>query len=206
MEVQLQEIINKIKTDGVNSAEAKAKEIVQEAETRAHEIIEKARSEAAKIVSDGKIEAERFEKASISSIEQAGRNTLLSFKVGVTEALSQLIKTETAKMYDSSVLKTLIPETVKLCAKNAGDDDLSVILSEKDRQSLEGSLIAALKDQFASGIEIKTSSDLAQGFRVGMKDGSAYYDFSSEQVATIFSNYLNPRVAQILNAVAKDTV
>lgn len=204
MEVQLQEIINKIKTDGVNSAEAKAKEIVQEAETRAHEILEKARSEAAAIVSNGKAEAERFEKASISSIEQAGRNTLLSFKVGVTDALAQLVKAETAKAYDASVLKSLIPETVKNCAKNSGDDDLSVVLSEKDRDSLQSTLIAAFKEQLKSGIEVKTTGDLAQGFRVGMKDGSAYYDFSGEAVAAIFSNYLNPRVAQILNSVAKD--
>lgn len=204
MEVQLQEIIDKIKTDGVNTAEAKAKQIVEEAESRARDIIEKARTEANKIVSDGKAEAERFEKASISSIEQAGRNTLLSFKVGVTDALSNLVKTETAKAYDASVLKTLIPETVKACAKNAGEDNLSVVLSEKDCQSLQGSLVAAFKEQLGSEIEIKTSSDIAHGFRVGMKDGSAYYDFSGEAVATIFSNYLNPRVAEILNSVVKD--
>lgn len=204
MEVQLQEIINKIKTDGVNTAEGRAKEIIQEAENKARDIIEKARTEAAQIVSEGKAEAERFEKASISSIEQAGRNTLLSFKVGVTDALSNLVKQETAKAYDSQVLKTLIPETVKNCAKTATDDDLAVVLSQKDCAELQSSIIAALKDQLKNGIEVKASDDVANGFKVGMKDGSAYYDFSAEAVATIFSNYLNPKVAQILNSVAKD--
>lgn len=204
MEVQLQEIINKIKTDGVHSAEQKANEILRDAENEAQAILEKARAEAKQITDDGKAEAERFEKASISSIEQASRNTLLAFKVGVTDALSQLIKSETAQAYDADVLKTLIPETVKAFVKNDGEEDLTVILSEAHAKKLQSELLAAFKKNLHSGVEIKTSDDLAQGFRIGIKDGSAYYDFSAEAVAQMFSKYLNPKVAGILNSVAKE--
>lgn len=204
MEVQLQEIINKIKTDGVHSAEQKANEILRDAENEAQAILEKARAEAKQITDDGKAEAERFEKASISSIEQASRNTLLAFKVGVTDALSQLIKSETAQAYDADVLKTLIPETVKAIVKNDGEEDLTVILSEAHAKKLQSELLAAFKKNLHSGVEIKTSDDLAQGFRIGIKDGSAYYDFSAEAVAQMFSKYLNPKVAGILNSVAKE--
>lgn len=204
MEVQLQEIIDKIKSDGVNSAEIKANEILEDAKKEALEIIEKAHSDAKQIVDAGKAEAERFEKASVSSIEQASRNTLLAFKSSVTEAFAKLVKAETAKAYDSQVLKTLIPETVKAFIKNEGEQDLSIVLSEADAKKLEKELLARFKKEFDSGVEIKTSDDLSQGFRLGMKDGSAYYDFSAESVAEIFSKYLNPKVAAILNSVAKE--
>lgn len=205
MEVQLQEIIDKIKTDGVVAAETQAKEVLQEAEKEAKLIIEKAKSEAARIVNDGKAEAERFEKASISSIEQASRNTLLAFKVGVTDSLSELIKTETANAYDAQVLKDLIPETVKSFVQNNNEDDLSVVLSEENAKKLESTLLAAFKNNLKNNnVEIKASSELNQGFRIGVKDGSAYYDFSAESVAELFSKYLNPKVAQILNSVSKE--
>lgn len=204
MEVQLQEIIDKIKTDGVHSAEEKARQILNDADEKAKAIIEKAREEAAHIVNNGKEEAARFEKASIASIEQASRNTLLAFKTGVTDAVSQLISTETAKAYDAAVLKTLIPETVKAFASNTDANDLEAVLSKENAKKLESTLLAAFKEKIKAGIEIKTNDELAHGFRIGMKDGSAYYDFSAEAVAQIFSKYLNPKVAQILNSVAKE--
>lgn len=204
MEVQLQEIIDKIKTDGVNSAEKKAREILSDAEAKAQDLLAKAREEAAQIIQNGKDEAARFEKASIASIEQASRNTLLAFKTGVTNALSQLVSAETAKAYDANVLKTLVPETVKAFAGNLNAEELEVVLSKDDAGKLQDALLAAFKEKLKSGVEIKTSDELAHGFRVGLKDGSAYYDFSAEAVANIFSKYLNPKVSQILNSVVKE--
>ena len=112
MEVQLQEIIDKIKTDGVNSAEKKAREILSDAEAKAQDLLAKAREEAAQIIQNGKDEAARFEKASIASIEQASRNTLLAFKTGVTNALSQLVSAETAKAYDALLYRKSGPNSM----------------------------------------------------------------------------------------------
>lgn len=204
MEVQLQEIIDKIKTDGVQSAEEKANVILQDAKNEAAKILEKARVEATRILDEGKIEAERFEKASISSIEQASRNTLLSFKVGVTDALSSLIQIETAKAYNADVLKTLIPETVKAFIAKEGEDDLTIVLSEDNAKKLSSELLVAFKNELSKNVEIKANDEIAGGFRIGIKDGAAYYDFSAEAVANMFSKYLNPKVTKILNSVVEE--
>ena len=37
---------------------------------------------------------------------------------------------------------------------------------------------------------------------IGVKDGAAFYDFSAEAVAELFSTYLNPRVAAIMKEAA----
>ena len=79
---------------------------------------------------------------------------------------------------------------------------MAVLLPEKDLKVLETSVRSALKDRFAGGIEIKPDSGLTAGFRIGTKDGSAYYDFSAEAVAELFAAYLNPRTAQILKEAA----
>ena len=204
MEVQLQELVDKIKKDGVAAADEKAAEIIRAAEEKAKTIIEKAEAEAQESVKKAEAEALRFQKAAESSIDQAGRNTLISFRQGLLNELNAIIKAETVKNYDSAVLKNLIPEAVKGWVKTGNTENLSVILADKDLKELESSLSAALKDQIAKGLELKADSKIAGGFRIGTKDGAAYYDFSAEAVADLFSSYLSPRTAEILKNAAKE--
>ncbi len=202
MDVQLQELIDKIKKDGVGAAEASAQAIIADAEKRAEAIVAEAERKAAENEKKAKAEAERLEKASIDAIKQAARNTILSFRDGINAELSALIQAETAKSYDDKLLKTLIPEVVKEWVKNPDATSISVLLSEKDTAALSSSLAAALKNEIAKGLEIKADSSLDAGFRISTKDGAAYYDFSAESVAALFSAYLNPKTAQIMKDAA----
>ena len=113
MDVQLQELIDKIKKDGVASAENEAAKIVAEAEKNAEKIIADAQEKADEIVKNAKAETERMEKASEEAIVQAGRNMLLSFKESIISELDGLIKTETENAQTKEILAKLIPETVK---------------------------------------------------------------------------------------------
>ncbi|AGT43998.1 V-type ATP synthase subunit E [Treponema pedis] len=204
MEVQLQELIAKIKKDGVSAAEEQAAAVIRAAEEKAKSIIADAENEAQTAVKKAEAEAERFRKAAESSIEQAGRNTLISFRQGVLRELEAIIGSETAKSYNAEVLKTLIPETVKLWVKNNNTEDLSVILSPQDLKNLENSLHSALKDVISKGVEIKADGKMSGGFRIGTRDGAAYYDFSAEAVAALFASYLSPKTSEILKKAAKE--
>lgn len=203
MDVQLQELIDKIKKDGVASAEASAASIIAEAEKKAAAIVAEAEEKAAGIVKTAKAETERMEKASVDAIGQAGRNLLISFRDGVVAELDALIKTETKAAYNADMLKTLIPQTVKAWAESSDAEGLSVLLSEKDLAALKDSLTAALKAEIAKGLEIKADSGLTAGFKIGVNDGAAFYDFSAEAVADLFADYLNPATAAILKGAAK---
>ena len=204
MDVQLQELIDKIKKDGVASAENEAAKIVAEAEKNAEKIIADAQEKADEIVKNAKAETERMEKASEEAIVQAGRNMLLSFKESIISELDGLIKTETENAQTKEILAKLIPETVKAWSKNADASELSVLLSEKDLKSLESSLVSELKDEISKGLEIKPDKTLSYGFRIGVKNGAAYYDYSAESLSEMFAAYLNPKVAALIKIAAKD--
>lgn len=203
MDVQLQELIDKIKKDGVASAEAEAAKIVQDSEKKAEAIISEAQEKAAEIIKNAKAETARMEKASEEAITQAGRNMLLSFKDALIGELDGLIQAETEKA-ESDVLAKLVPETVKEWAKNSEASELSVLLSEKDLKALEASLTAELKSEIAKGLEIKADKSMSAGFRIGVNNGAAFYDYSAESLAEMFAAYLNPKVAALVKAAAKD--
>ncbi len=204
MDVQLQELVNKIKKDGVEAAEAKAAEIIAKAEEKAAAIQSAAKKEAEEAVKKAEAESARLEQAAVSAIKQAGRNLLISFREGIAAELDALVRAETAAAYDASVLKELVPAAVKGWIAQSGTDDLAVILSPQDAKKLEADFAAALKSHLAKGLEIKTDSGVAGGFRIGTRDGASYYDFSAESVADLFSAYLNPRVGAIMREAAKE--
>ena len=204
MDVQLQELIDKIKKDGVAAAEKESAKIIAASEKKAESIIADAEAKAEQIIKSAKSETEKMEKASEEAIIQAGRNMLLSFKDSLIAELDGLIQAETTKAVSKDVLGKLIPETVKLWAKNSDASELSVLLSEKDLKALEKSLTASLKAEIKKGLEIKPDKTLAAGFRIGVKNGAAYYDYSAESLAEMFAAYLNPKVAGLMKVAAKD--
>ena len=204
MDVQLQELIDKIKKDGVSAAEQKAAEIIADAEKKADAKIKDAEDKAAQIIKDAKAETERMQKASDEAIVQAGRNMLLSFRDSLIGELDALIKAETAKAESKNILEKLVPETVKAWAKNADASELSVLLSESDLKALQSAFTAQLKNEIKKGLEIKPDKTLAAGFRIGVKNGAAFYDYSADALSEMFAAYLNPKVAALLKVAAKD--
>ena len=204
MDVQLQELIDKIKKDGVAAAETESAKIIAASEKKAESIIADAQAKAEQIIKSAKSETEKMEKASEEAIVQAGRNMLLSFKDSLIAELDGLIQAETAKAESKDVLEKLVPETVKAWAKNSDASELSVLLSEKDLKALETSLTAALKTEIKKGLEIKPDKTLSAGFRIGVKNGAAFYDYSAESLAEMFAAYLNPKVAGLMKVAAKD--
>lgn len=203
MDIQVQDLIEKIKKDGVAAAEKSASEVKAQAQSEAEKIIANAKEEADKIIKAAKDETARMEKASEDAIRQASRNLVLSFRDSITRELSAIVTSESEKAYSSDLLTKLIPETVKAWTANTEASEVSVLLNEKDLKSLESNLKAALKAEISKGLTLKVDSSINSGFRIGVKDGAAFYDFSAEAVAELFSAYLNPRVASIMKEAAK---
>ena len=204
MDVQLQELNEKIKKDGVASAEKKKKKIIADSEKKAEAIIEEAQSKAAEIIKSAQSETIKMEKASEEAIIQAGRNMLLSFKDALIAEFDGLIQEGTEKALSKDVLTKLVPETVKAWAKNSDASELSVLLSEKDLKALEKSLTTSLKAEIKKGLEVKPDNTLTAGFRIGVKNGAAFYDYSAESLAEMFAAYLNPKVAALMKVAAED--
>jgi len=202
MDIQLQELIDKIKRDGIESASEEASRLKVQAEAEARRIVEAAQKEAETIIARGKTDAERSEKAGIAAVEQASRNLVLAFKTEIQTLLDKIIARDTAAAYDDGVLKAAIPELLKAWSSK-GSDSLDLLLSETQLKNLSSFFKDKLASELNKGIELKSDRNLSSGFRIANRDGSAYYDFSAEAVADLFAVYLNPKLAEILKTTVK---
>jgi V/A-type H+-transporting ATPase subunit E len=202
MDIQLQELIDKIKKDGIESAAEEAARLKSQAEEQAKRIVEVAQRDADAIIAKGKADAERLEKAGIVALEQASRNLVLAFKGEIQALLDTIIAQRLKESYTEDTLKAVLPELLKTWAAK-GSDELDLILSEKALKNLQAYFNNLLAVTLAQGLELKSDRNLAAGFRIAHKDGSAYYDFSAESVGTLLSAYLNPRLGEILKQAVK---
>ena len=198
MEVQLGELIEQIKKEGVATAEAEAKAIVDAAKADAEKIIDEAKAQADKILNDAKSETERMTKSSEDAIRQSGRNLLISFRESVTRELNAIVSENDTAVYSSEALAQIIVNIVANWANKPDAEDIAVILNTEDLNRLEETILAALKEKMLKGITLKANDNFDGGFRIAVNNGSAYYDYSAEAVVEMLSNYLSPKVTELL--------
>lgn len=198
MEIQLQELIDQIKKDGVDAAEAEATSIVDCAKAEAEKIIADAKAQAEKILADAKAENERMVKSSDDAIRQSGRNLLIAFRESVTKELNAIVGDAVNAVYSADSLTKLVADVVEGWAKNPDAEDITVILNTEDVKALEEAALASLKDKISKGITLKANDNFDGGFRISVNNGAAYYDYSAEAVVDMMSNYLSPKVTKLL--------
>jgi len=127
MEIQLQELIEQIKKDGVEAAEVQAEAILNSAKAEAEKIISDAQVRADKFLQDAKSENERMVKSSEDAIRQAGRNLLISFRESVAKELKAVVGESVSNVYSSDELAQLVANAV-----NYTGNDNKVTIELKD--------------------------------------------------------------------------
>ena len=196
MDVQLKELIEKIKTDGVKNAEEKSAEIIRKAEIKSAEIIDNANKEAQVIKEAGKAEAERSKQSGKEALKQAGRDLLLDVRSQMSDLYSGLLKSGTAESLSGKALTEGIASIIK---NWKGDlEDLSVLVSENQLSEIEKELKSKMAKELKDGLEIKPFKGASSGFRVSEKDGKAFFDFTDEVLADYLSRYLNTSISETL--------
>ena len=198
MEIQLQDLIEQIKKDGVASAEMEAEAILNAAKAEAAKIISDAQVQADKILLNAKNENDRMVKSSEDAIRQAGRNLLISFRESVARELKAIVSENVTAVYSSENFVKLIVKAVECLAGNPDSEDISVILNEEDLKSFVEGLRAELKAKMLKGITLKANNNFDGGFRIAAKDGGANYDYSAEAVVDMLASYLSPKVTALM--------
>ena len=198
MEIQLQELIDKIRKDGVDVAENDAKAILDSAKDEAQRIILEAQSEADKILANAKNENMRMVKSSEDAIRQAGRNLLISFRESVAREFKAIISQSVDTVYSSQSLEKIIVDVVERWSTNPEAQDLTVVLNNDDIKRLEKTMIASFKERVKKGVTLKSNDNFDGGFHIVVNNDDVYYDYSKDTVVEMLSNYLSPKIAKLM--------
>ena len=195
MSVQLKELIDRIKKEGVQEAEGLAAQVREKAQEEAERIVSDAKRNAQSIVDKAEAEARQFEEAAKESLRQAGRDLLLNVKKALTELLEGILKREIREALDREFLEQALMTLINNWDQKEGRA-IEVQLPEKQQKEVTDFLLKQLAQELKTGVEIKPSPRIESGFKISEKD--AFYDFSDKGLTEFLMEFLNPRVAEAL--------
>ena len=194
MEQQIQDLINSIKKEGIDSATEESRKIIEEATRKAEAIVKEAEAEKEKMLSDGMRQLEK-EKASFSeSLKMAARDLSLSFRKEIEGKIQALLDEKVKNAFDEATLKELLTTVIEAEFKG----DVVVTLPEDKRKSIASSLASELASQLERGVELSFSQSLQGGFKVAAKDGRAYIDLSDEETVKLLYPYISSSVRELI--------
>ncbi|MBN2834575.1 MAG: V-type ATP synthase subunit E [Candidatus Delongbacteria bacterium] len=200
MDVQLKELIDKIKNDGVKSAEESAKAIITDAESKAKQILLDAEKKANDLKTSSQREAELVKQSSTDAVKQAARDLVIDLKKEIEGIFSNLVKSGVESALTGEALGDAIVAVLSNWDKDKVSN-LSVLLPANDEEAVKKVISKKLGDLLKSGLEIKPVKTISAGFKVSEKDGNAYYDFSAEGVGEMMATYLSPSLAGFVKDV-----
>ena len=191
MAEELQNLLEKIKRDGVDKANAEAAAIVNKAKAEAAAIVKDAQAQAEAAKAAAKTQADQDAARAAETIRQAARDTVLKVESAVTTLLSALLtKSVDTALADPAVAAPLAAEAVKALVK--GDAAAEV--------AANGKLVEALRAQLAAQSNIKVVLDEATqaGFTVKLDGGRVEHDFTGAVVTDALASRLRPDLAKLL--------
>lgn len=204
MAEELQHLIEKIQAEAVDQAEQKAKDIVSQARQQAATIVKEAEEKSAAIVKQAEQDSTVYTERSRKTLEQAARDLLITVGQGIERLMTRLVEESVDESLTVEVLQQMMVSMVEAYVKNDSTGSVELLVSEKDRDQLMQYFNQRFKEQLDKGLEIGADQEILKGFRVSLKDGQVYQDFTDEAIAEALSHFLRPHLAEIVSRVASE--
>ena len=93
MSQQIQELIDKIKSEAIAATQEKNKEMESQAKIKAQSIVDQAKAEAAQLIEKAMEGCKKREESTLTALKQAARDTILELRKEITRILNSVIST-----------------------------------------------------------------------------------------------------------------
>ncbi len=213
------ELIAKLRDDGVAAGKAEADRLIDEARKTAAQIVSAARDDAEKHLNDARKSADSYRAAGEAALNAAMRDAVLSMKSGLMTKFEADVQRMVSKaLAEPDMLKKMVLELVGRAGELAADGvETEVILpaeivgpdaireNAEDIQSgaLTKFVLGLTYKMLQEGVTLHAADDLQAGIRAHLKDRDIIIDLSDEAVASLLMQHLQPRFRAVLEGVIR---
>lgn len=200
MAEELQGLLDKIQTEGIEKAEAEKVKIIENARAEAAKIVSEAREQAAVIVKKANEEAEISVTKGNAAIRQAARDVLIALRADIESRLKTLVSGSTGAAMTPDTMAKIILEMVKAYREKtpSGDATVELLLSKNDAEQMAAQFKVSLLADLKVNPVIRINADVASGLQIGFKDSDVFLDFTDEALSDVICAYVGPKLAAAL--------
>ena len=201
MQNKLQELTDRLYEEGLSKGRQEADALLEKARKEAQDIVAQAREEAEAIRADAEKRAVKIRNMVQGDIKMASTQTIAALKQQVENMVltKAVAKPVGVALSDEGFVKDLIKMVVRsFNASNPDGVPLEVILPAAAQKELEQAYRNEIEKELGAGVEVKNVKGLANGFKIGPKDGGYQLSFTADDFTGLVSEYLRPATKKIL--------
>jgi V/A-type H+-transporting ATPase subunit E len=216
----VEELIERLHTEGVAAGQQKAEDIVSNAQKRAEWIIEEAELEAKQVLDTAKAKINMLQAAGDDALEIAARDVLLKLRDTLLNSFSEEVaRTVNQQMTDKDFLQKLILAlattsqqqlqldtqnlVLQLSADAIGLEDLRNNPEQLEQGSLSHFAASIAASLLKQGVRIEVNEAITAGIIIKLEGNAMVIDFTDESVAGLLLEHLQPRFRALLQGIIK---
>lgn len=204
MTQDLQPLIDQIRQEGIDTANAEAEDILAKARKKAASIVQEAEEKKRSMLDEAQNNARIYEERSRKTLEHAGRDLLITVRQAIERILSDLVVETVDQAMGIEVIQDMLVKMAEQCAAHSGESRMEILVSPEDHETLIKTFANLYRQKMISGLTLKADNDVLKGFKISFRDDHVYLDFTSEAVAESLSQLLRPHLSEIVKQVASE--
>ena len=198
----VQELINRLRDDGVRAGQEKADKVLQDARKQAAEIVSQAKAEAEEMLEKARNEIETEKSSAIESLKVAIRDTELKMEAELKATFAAHVKRlVSVEMRDVEFLKQIILAIAGMAAgdKACGEQPVNILLpenlfrsdkretrlTEEGRENFRRLVLGISGDMLRDGVDLKPSESIGGGIRIQLVGEDLEIDLSDKAISEL---------------------
>ncbi len=212
----VEDLIKRLRDEGVQDGRQKAEQIIQEAKEKAARIVADAKAEAERLMKQAHTKNEADKLHAHESLKVAVRDTEIELEIGLKKAFESHVKRLVSKeVQDEKFLRQLLLAIVNsAAAKIPQEQRLEILLpaanvlqtnekgtavTEEGKERLRNFVRRETSEMLRKGgVELKPSSMLTGGIVIKLVGEDVVFDFSDKALSELILKHLLPRYRAIV--------
>lgn len=215
------DLISRLRDEGVEKGREEAKRIVEEAEQRRRDILAEAEAEAQRRKDNARKEVEQMKATAHQALHTAARDTVLTLRQQMVQRFSEDVRRLVShEMREEDVFRRLI---LKIAGRardaldETPDQEIEIVLPRRapslqelrqDPRSLRNDdltrlVLAMTGDMLREGVSFRVSDDSDEGIRVVATQSGLEFDLTDKAMAELLLQHLQPRFQALLEGIVK---
>jgi V/A-type H+-transporting ATPase subunit E len=203
MSEQVQELIDRIRRDGVAVAAREAEAILADARRRAGEILASAEASAAALRASAEADARRERERGELALKQSARDLLLRVGHELEALVLELLEQRASEVLDPAIIEKLLLRFAEVFADRGGDPvPLDVWIGPAEQERLLAFCRGELRSALERGVEVHIDWRLQRGFDLRLKGGELRHEIRPRAIAEALGEVVRPELAAIVQRAA----
>jgi V/A-type H+-transporting ATPase subunit E len=213
----VQELISRLRDEGVQTGQQEAERIAREAEEQAAQIVAQAKAEAEEMLGKARAEIESNRAAAQEELKLAVRDTQLSLQSEVRARFADHVRRlVTLELQDRDFLQKIILAIAGAATADLPEDQRVELLMPSElfvsdregeeltaqgKERLRRLVLAISAEMLREGVELNPCGGIGAGFRVRLVGEDLEIDLTDKALSDVMLKHLTPRLKAIFRGM-----